>query len=190
MAIVRAAGPVDGQARAGAEFAASRPRRERLELEAGGAEALIAQPIPTFSVEIATLAEAGLEALEAAHRTGWRYLAVSGDSLSLVDIPEQEDRSAELLTGSEAGGNLAASGRLAEELVRDAGEYEPRVLDLNLIGNSVLWLRARDAGDSDRFVTLGPEPHEIGGEELIGSLQRAAEEKLVSMRTAQGEAGG
>lgn len=192
MAITRAAGPPDGLSRVAAALPAMPP--SGLEgLEAGGAEGpQISQPIATFAVDLEDMAQSGMGAIDRARQTGWRYLTKQGAELSLVDLPEREDGAdeAELLISGEAGGQLAASGRLAEELARDGGDYEARILDLNLIGDSVLWLRARDLGEDDRFVSLGPEPHEIEGDQLVAKLERAAAAKLTSMRAAEGEAGG
>jgi hypothetical protein len=193
MAIKAETGPAGGEALVRDAFTAMTPASPSLfKSEAGGEapQARIRRPIPIFAVDLQRLCELGAGALEGAQRIGWRYLVEHGTNLDVVDLPEDRNRGPELLAGGAVGGNLARSGGKAEKITEAEIDYEPRILDLNLIGNSVLWLHNSERPSTDRFVSLADNPRELKPEALIKRLQSAAMRKLSVLSAATGEAGG
>ncbi|HEY0028006.1 MAG TPA: hypothetical protein VGC35_09070 [Allosphingosinicella sp.] len=66
----------------------------------------------------------------------------------------------------------------AERIAASASSYEIRVLDVHPIGEPVLWLRSRDDGKTDRFISLGRAARPLSEARLLRSLRRAATDRL------------
>lgn len=186
-------GPDDGAEIVGNVFSAmTEGPADIFSAEAGGTgpAARIRRPLPIYSVDLRRLRDQGAKALETARRTGWRYIVEHGSRLNVIDLPEGGDRQPRILGAGEVGGNLTRSGRKSERIVEDEVDYEPRILDLNIIGDSVLWLHAPDPSMPDRFVSLAKGARELNAEALIKRIRTAAERKLTAMEGVTGEAGG
>lgn len=193
MAIKAARGPASGTAAVGSAFSAMTPGPADLfRSEAGGAaaDANIRKPIPIYSVDLEQLCESGIKSLKEARRTGWRYVIEHDNGLEVVDLPAGADAEPELLAGGALGQNLARSGRKAARIAEDGVDYQPRILDLNLIGNSVLWLHSAKRPSRDRFISLAANPSELKPDALIRRIRNAAERKLNAMAGAGDEGGG
>jgi hypothetical protein len=193
MGINPQAGPPGGEARIAEAFSAltdGPPNMFDAELGGGAPAAQIRRPLPIFSVDLGRLRDEGLDALAGATRTGWRYLIQHGSGMNVMDLPEGGGNAPEMLTGGGVADNLVRTGKTAERIARNDADYEPRILDLNLIGDSVLWLHSKDANVADRFVSLGAKPTEVGAAALVERLRTAAERKLTAMGAAGDEAGG
>lgn len=193
MGINRQTGPEGGEARIAEAFSALTDGPANLFMaEAGGAEpaARVAQPVPIFALDLERLRDLGAEALREARRTGWRYIVEHPSGIEVMDLPEAGGGEPEMLAGGEVARNLVRTGRRAEALAEADADYEPRILDLNLIGNSVLWLHNRSNPGADRFVSLARVPRELDPKALLARLRAAAARKLAAMRGAAAEAGG
>lgn len=191
MAISIDAGPEGGAARARRAFAAMSHRPAAVaHAQEGGAPAAVNRPIPIFAPDLERLRDDGAAALTDAPRTGWRYLVGHQAGLAVVDLPEGERSEPRLLADPGLGARLARSGRKAERAADPGGNYEARILDLNLIGNSVLWLRHQDDRAGDLFVSLSETPKLLDPKTMFRQLQGAAARKLVALKGAGSEAGG
>ena len=193
MGIKAARGPAGGEEAVGIAYSAMTPGPESIfRSEEGGSApgARIREPIPIYSVDLQILCEKGVESLSEARRTGWRYVIEHDSGLEVVDLPDEGDRAPELLAGGEVGENLAKSGRKAARIADGAVDYEPRILDLNLIGNSVLWLHSSKRPSKDRFISLANNPSELKPDALIKRIRNSAERKLSAMAGAGDEGGG
>ena len=156
----------------------------------GATPARVNQPMPVFAPDLARLRDDGAAALADAPRTGWRYLVDHPTGLAVVDLPEGERSQPRLLADPGLGARLARSGRKAERAADPNATYEARILDLNLIGNSVLWLRHQDDRSGDLFVSLSETPKLLDPKTMFRQLQSAAARKLVALKGAGSEAGG
>jgi len=107
-----------------------------------------------------------------------------------MDLPEAGGQAPEMLAGADVADNLVRSGKAAEGVAERDTEYEARILDLNLIGDSVLWLHSKDSSSVDRFVSFGDAPKEIDPAALSKRLRTAANRKITAMDAAGDEAGG
>lgn len=193
MGIKAESGPQDGEALVGNAFSAMTEGPANLfKAEFGGADpaARIRRPIPIFAVDLERLYQSGASALRDARRTGWRYLVEHEAGLDAVDLPESEDPQPEILAGGGIADNLARSARMAERIADERVNYEPRILDLNLIGDSVLWLHDASDPGADRFVSLRGTPHALKPEAMFRRLQIEAGRKLNAMAVAGDESGG
>lgn len=192
MAIKAGNGPANGDERVGNFFSAvTEGPANPFKTEAGGAPAArLRKPVPIFALDMEMLRDTGPGALDQARRTGWRYLVDHPAGLDVIDLPEEPDGRPRMLVSSEIGGRLARSGNKAEKIAADNGEYEPRILDLNLIGNSVLWLHKPNEPDGDRFISLSGTPRELKSDALFRRLSVAAGRKLNAMKGTGKEAGG
>jgi hypothetical protein len=158
--------------------------------ESGTAIARVRAPIPIFTIDMKGLCERGAKALLDARNTGWRYLIEHPEGLHAVDLREGGHGHPTMLCGHEVGHNLARATRRAERLAEGSRSFEPRILDLNMIGNSVLWLHSAADPGSDRFISLSRTGRELKPVALIERLQRAAIRKLIAMAFAGREGGG
>lgn len=193
MAILADNGPAGGEAKVGNTFSAVTEGPANLfAAEVGGAAptATMRKPVPIFAVDLTRLRDAGAAALDEARRTGWRYLVEHEARLHAIDLPEGGEREPIVLAGDEISKNLAKAARKAAGIADPTIDYEPRILDLNLIGNSVLWLHSAGDPAADRFVSLAANPSEIKCEALLKRLQAAADRKLTALGGAGDEAGG
>jgi len=193
MAFKISRGPPGGKAEIGKAFSAiTDGPGDIFKAEDGGAldAAFVRRPIPVFAIDFETLTEAPVQALQKARRTGWRYVVEHGEGMNIVDLPIGSESDPELLSGTGLAGNLARSARKAARIADDRVDYEPRILDLNLIGDSVLWLHCAGKPAMDRFVSLRGRPHELKPEALIKRMQIAAARKLCAFQNADDEAGG
>jgi hypothetical protein len=192
MPIIPSDGPAGGEFRASSAFSAmGREVAPMVEGEfGGGRQPQVTRPVPIYAIDILSVLKPGAGTLQNARRTGWRYLIDQGRGLAVVDLPEDDNGEAEMLIGEDVGRSLARSGNLAEEIADSAIDYEARILDLNLIGDSVLWLRSHDDEAFDRFITLGLHPHEVSYHALLEKIKAAAAAKLTAMEGTKGEAGG
>jgi hypothetical protein len=191
MAISIDAGPSGGAAKASRAFSAMSHRPVAAEdVQAGGASARVNQPLPIFAPDLARLRDEGAAALADAPRTGWRYLVGHKAGLAVVDLPEAEQSQPRLLADPGLGARLARSGRKAERAADPGANYEARILDLNLIGNSVLWLRHQNDQSGDLFVSLGETPKVLDPKTMFRQLQGAAARKLTALKSAGSEGGG
>lgn len=152
--------------------------------------ARIRMPVPIFTVDLTDLQNEGMAGLDRARRTGWRYLVEHPAGLSALDLAEGGDRHPELLGGSDVALNLARSARKAERIANADADYEARILDLNMIGDSVLWLRDQSNTGKDRFISLSRTPKELKPQSLIERLRRQAGRKVMAMASAGRRAGG
>lgn len=193
MGIKSIIGPRDGRARVGTAFSAmsDTPGDSLKAAEAGGDEGfLIRHPIPVFALDLKALSGSTGDALGSAHQVGWRYVIEHGAELGVVDLPEGGEGGAEMLSGGDIGTKLVRSARKAERIAKDKFDYEPRILDLNLLGNSVFWLHCAEMPDHDFFVSLRGRPIELDRDSLLKRLKFAADRKLAALDNAGEEAGG
>ncbi len=197
MSIRAPSGPAAGKAMVGKAFSAMTEGpadifKSSESAPAARAEpaATIREPIPIYAVDLKRLAESGVAALKDARQTGWRYLVEHKQGLDVVDLPSGGKAGPELVAGAPVAENLVRSGRKAERIAEPEVDYEPRILDLNLIGNSVLWLHNAERPEQDRFVSLADNPSELKPEALISRIRNAAIRKLGAMENAGDEGGG
>jgi hypothetical protein len=194
MSIRAPSGPEAGKAKVGKAFSAMTGGPADIFKSSESAQAApaatIREPIPIYAVDLEALAESAVAALKDARRTGWRYLVEHEKGLDVVDLPDGAKAEPELVAGAPVAENLVRSGRMAERIAEPEVDYQARILDLNLIGNSVLWLHNEQRPEQDRFVSLADNPSELKPEALIGRIRNAAIRKLGAMASAGDEGGG
>lgn len=193
MGIKPETGPENGEALVGNAFSAMTEGPANLfESEAVGAApaARILRPIPIFAIDLDRLYDEGAGALRHAWRKGWRYLVEHDDGMDVVDLPESGNRQPEMIAGGEVADNLVRSARKAERIAEAGPDYELRLLDLNLIGDSVLWLHDPSGAREERFVSLARTPRELKPEALVQRLRAEATRKLSAIASAGTEGGG
>jgi hypothetical protein len=193
MTIRSHAGPHDGAARVGTAYSAMTDGPANLFVAAIPEEvpaAQIGHPIPNYALDLEQLSRSGRAALADARCIAWRYLVVDAAKLSLVEVPEEVESEPELIVSHGLVRNLARTARLAERVAEPDRDYEPRILDLDLIGESVLWMHDGARPDTDLFFSLRPTPHRLKPVALFRRLGAAASRKLAAMATAGSEGGG
>jgi hypothetical protein len=159
-------------------------------LEAGGEPARISEPIPIYAIGEPRTDSTPENLLSRARQVGWRYLVFQGNDLSVADIkPGRSDRP-ELIRSRELVDQIVDSGKLAQETVpREAG-YQIRLLDLSILGESVLWLVSKGANSPDRFFGLSPSAHELEPAQFLRRMSGMEQKKAAAFSATLGESGG
>lgn len=153
--------------------------------ESGGSAPEPVEAIPIYAPRIGPRTRS----LRSARQIGWRYLVTNSDDVGAVDVATETGTEAQLVGQPEVAERLARAARLVEDAAgTDADDYEMRLLDLSMIGDSVLWLANRKG--ADRFFTYGEEPKEIDEEQIRRTLQDGARAIRANARNADPEAGG
>jgi hypothetical protein len=193
MGINAQSGPDNGETQVGSAFSAMTEGPADLfkaTAETGAPAARIRHPIPIFSVDLKRLWDEGVAAFDGARRKGWRYLVEHPGGVAVVDLAASGDRQPEMLGESDVADNLARSARKAQRIADADIDYEPRILDLNMIGDSVLWLHSARAPAHDVFISLSKTPTVLKPVALIERLRREAGRKVAAMAGAGREGGG
>jgi len=155
--------------------------------EAGGAALKMAEPLPIYAVDPRIEAD---DPLAAAARTGSRYLIFGVNDVHVADLPDDDFATPDLINSADLASRIVAASKLADGKIDKDKGYQARILDLNLLGNSVLWLKS-DADDApDRFFSLDKKPREIPASTLLPRITHAAQEKRMGLATGHDEAGG
>lgn len=183
MPIQPSAGPSKGEAIVEGLLAANLMRQ-------AGANAIpaISKPLPVYALDLKALSSAAEPALRDARLIAWRYLVFTKRPAMVVDVSPAG--SIFLVQGGGVARNLAGACAAAEEALAEGADYEPRVLDVGLIGQPVLWLMSLDPAHPDRFVSLRQPSRELSRPALMKKLQRRAMARIPSVMTRGGEAGG
>lgn len=148
----------------------------------------LVDPLPVFTVDVGKASPG----LESAQQTGWRYLVVEAEAVGAVDIAEAGG-SAELVADTSVAERLGRTARYAEDIARTANpdiDYEARLLDLNLIGNSLFWLASPENPQADLFFDYGDEPALVTRDEAQRRIAEGIRVKLASWSNTSEEAGG
>jgi hypothetical protein len=183
--------PPDGTARVGravASFLAVTPR-QTLAAESGGEAPKISAPIPIFGLGAPEEQSSPATLLARTKFLGWRYLVFADQSAHVADLRQQKG-APQITRGSDLANRIVDAGHFAEEAVQDDGEYEARLLDLSLLGRTLLWMKSGDPAKPDRFFSLGRTPKELKPEALLDELSTAERVKAVGNKNPNPEAGG
>lgn len=153
-----------------------------------GTRALAPPPMPSAPIPIyapplgdaASLAEAG--------QTGWRYIVANSDRVGAIDVNTGKRAKPELVCDASLAERLARATRLAAQRVGEEGDYELRLLDLSLVGDSLLWLANR-AG-ADRFFTYAETPEEVAETDVAETIRKGVRALDAARQSKDPEAGG
>ncbi len=181
MAILKASGPDRGIEQVAVAFTAMTHGDGDIFQVGSVPAAEILHPVGIFEVSLEKLWSEGITALHGARRIGWRYVVAFDSSLTALDLPEGPDHHPIMITNSDVAHNLIRAGRKAARMVGDKATYEPRILDLNMIGNSVLWLHDLAGQSTELFFSLSKTPRILNPASLMKRLQREAGRKLMAM---------
>jgi hypothetical protein len=158
-------------------------------LEAGGDAMRVSEPIPIYGIGQPQSNSQPSNLLDRVHRVGWRYLVFQGNDMHVADIkPDAGDRP-ELIRSPKLVQQIVKTGRLAEA-VADYSHYNIRLLDLSILGQSVLWLAGKDSGDRDRFFALSPEARELDASDFLKQMSTAERQKAAAFASSSDESGG
>lgn len=159
-------------------------------LDADGEAVNVSKPLPIYSIGKPQMDSRPTELLKRARRIGWRYLVFQGDSWNIADIkPAHSDRP-ELIRSDDLVQQVMASGKLAETLTADEADYSVRMLDLSILGQSVLWLVSSQPEKPDRFFSLSPTAKELDAADFLKRMSDAEKQKAQGFASARGESGG
>lgn len=180
MAILSAAAPVGLRRGACAETNALRGTTAKAEstFEAGGGAVAVAaaDPLPIYSIPLATLASAS-DPLAEATQYGWRVLTEADGERHLVDmVGTKGNAKPNVLRGERSVALLEKVGQFAADAVPANVTYEARLLDIANIGVSALWLHAADA--DDRFFPIISNPTESSLDTLMEAARKRANRRL------------
>jgi hypothetical protein len=121
---------------------------------------------------------------------GWRYLVFQGDTLNVADIKSERSDRPELIRSNDLVQQIVASGKLAEQKVGNTSDFSIRLLDLSILGQSVLWLASKKGDRADRFFSLSPNAQELNSNEFLRRMSEAEKQKAAAFATTLGESGG
>lgn len=182
MPIQPSVGPADGTAIVEALFAVRSMRAAKT-----NPARIALNPLPVFAPDLKALSFLAERALREARLVAWRYLVFKKRPAMVVDVTPAG--SAYLVEGGGVARNLAGACAAAEALA-DGADYEPRMLDVGLIGQPVLWLMSLDSREPDRFISLRQPFRELSRPALFKKLQRRAAARLPTVLVRGGEGGG
>lgn len=148
----------------------------------GGLVAQLARPIPIFAPSSTPRAS-----LKTARQTGWRYVVADSDRIGAIDIATDDAKGAQVIADPSVADRFGRALHAAANRLDD-DDYELRLLDLNLIGDSVLWLHRPDK--EDRFFALAGDHDEIAAAEIARRVQRGLDTLGASRSNRDAEAGG
>lgn len=201
MAIKSSRGPARGVERVGQALSALSGDTSlgmAMAAESGGvaAQNLLSRPLPVYGADLESLrALAGREhGLEHLQRTGWRYLVLDDSDLQAADLVGRRKQPT-LHFGDDLAARIGEAGKLAEQTADERLDYEPRILDLGMLGASLLWLKSKNP-KADLFFTLDAAPYQVDRERLLRRLAVEAERKLAAFEedraddSGESEAGG
>jgi hypothetical protein len=158
-------------------------------LEAGGTAMNVSEPIPIYGIGQPQSDSQPSNLLDRVHRVGWRYLVFEGNDMHVADIkPDASDRP-ELIRSPKLVQQIVKTGRFAEA-VADSTHYNIRLLDLSILGQSVLWLASKKGGDPDRFFALSPEARELNAGDFLKQMSAAERQKAAAYASTSDESGG
>jgi hypothetical protein len=181
MAIVSAAAPVGLRRGACAETNALRRATGKggnLEIGGGAVSVEVADPLPIYSIPLATLAHAPDPLVEATQH-GWRVLTVADGERHLVDmVGTKGNAKPNVIRGERSIAMFEKVGQFAADVVPAGVTYEARLLDIANIGVSALWLHAADA--DDRFFPIVSNPAESSLDALMNDARNRANRRLAA----------
>jgi hypothetical protein len=183
--------PPDGTARVGravASFLAATPR-QTLAAESGGEAPKVSAPIPIFGLAAPDEQSSPATLLARTQFVGWRYLVFAGQSTHVADL-RQPKGAPQITRGGDLANRIVDAGHFAEEAVHDDGGYEARLLDLSLLGRTLLWMKSSDPAKPDRFFSLARMPKELEPKALMDELSTAERIKATGDKNPNPEAGG
>lgn len=153
-----------------------------------GTRALAPPPTPSAPIPIYAPPLGDAPSLAAAAQTGWRYLVTNSDRVGAIDVGTGKRARPELVCDASLAERLARAVRIAVRRVEGEGDYELRLLDLSLVGDSLIWLASR-AG-ADRFFTYAEMPEEVAAADVAETIRKGARALDAVRRSADPEAGG
>jgi hypothetical protein len=151
---------------------------------------LISEPIPIYSIGEPQRDSTPDTLLKRTHLVGWRYLVFQGDTLNVADIKSERSDRPELIRSNDLVQQIVASGKLAEQKVGNTSDFSIRLLDLSILGQSVLWLASKKGDRADRFFSLSPNAQELNPNEFLRRMSEAEKQKAAAFATTLGESGG
>jgi hypothetical protein len=158
-------------------------------LEAGGDAIRVSEPIPIYGIGAPERNSAPDNLLDRVHRIGWRYLVFEGNEMHVADIKPDRSERPELLRSPKLVQQILETGKLAEAAAKDA-PYSIRLLDLSILGQSVLWLAGKGGNEPDRFFALSPVARELDAGEFLKQMSTVERQKAAAFASTLDESGG
>jgi hypothetical protein len=185
--------PADGVERVGrAVSALAAFERPMVAAYAAGGRAFdVSAPLPIYSLGKPDSSSKPSDLLDRARFVGWRYLVFGGPIAYVADLRQEGTaKKPKLVRSPELASNVLKAGRLAEKVINSDASYDVRLLDLDLLGHSALWLVSEDIAKPDHFVSLGGKPREIDARQFLEEVSAAERAKAVTFASTSGESGG
>lgn len=158
-------------------------------LEAGGEAIRVSEPIPIYGIGAPRLDSKPTNLLDRVHRIGWRYLVFEGNEMHVADIKPERSERPELIRSSSLVEQILNTGKLAQAAV-DGVPYSIRLLDLSILGQSVLWLVGKDDNQPGRFFALSPDARELDAGEFLNKMSAVERQKAAAFASTLDESGG